>query len=213
MSSVRFNGCILLYITGSGSHSAHVWFLLLFNHFAAGSDPSSGCRQKEIMQPDNASRQSITLIASTMMPVRFRTNFKLLKLSICTAGSKHQEHKEWKECKCPKTKELLCCCFFFCFQAARLSTVCYCLFSSASEHSDEMTTSPTALLLSSWQAIQILAWILPAHSLCSVSLALFLSGFLHFHYFPSLFLLSLSLSFTIQCAISHRPSTLCQVSF
>lgn len=34
------------------------------------------------MQPDNESRQSITPMASTMMPVRFLTNFRLLELSI-----------------------------------------------------------------------------------------------------------------------------------
>lgn len=48
-----------------------------FNHFAPGSGPSRGCSQREIMQPDNASRQSITLMASTMMPVRFQPNFRL----------------------------------------------------------------------------------------------------------------------------------------
>ncbi len=80
----------------------------------------------------------------------------------------------------------------FCFPAARLSTVCYCLFSSASEHSDE-TNSPASVQLTAH----------PQHHFFSLTHSLtlfelldpFLFGCLHFHnlYF-FLFLLSLSLT-------------------
>lgn len=57
------------------------------NHFTPGPGPSPGhSRQGEIMQADNASSESITLMACTMRPLRFLTNFRLLQLSICIAG-------------------------------------------------------------------------------------------------------------------------------
>lgn len=46
------------------------------NHFVLGSDPSSDSSPREIMRPDNASRQSITPMVGTMMLVRFQTDLR-----------------------------------------------------------------------------------------------------------------------------------------
>lgn len=85
---------ILSDITGL-IRSPHASFLPLSIIFAPGSGPSPGRSRWEIMQADNASRQSITLMARTTMPRRFRTNFRLLQLSICTRGSQ----PEWSKRK------------------------------------------------------------------------------------------------------------------
>lgn len=73
--------------------SPHASFLPLSIIFAPGSGPSPGRSRWEIMQADNASRQSITLMARTTMPRRFRTNFRLLQLSICTRSSQPERRK------------------------------------------------------------------------------------------------------------------------
>lgn len=83
---------ILSDITGL-IRSPHASFLPLSIIFAPGSGPSPGRSRWEIMQADNASRQSITLMARTTMPRRFRTNFRLLQLSICTRGSQPERRK------------------------------------------------------------------------------------------------------------------------
>lgn len=97
------------------------------NHFAPGPGPSPGrSRRGEIMQADNASRQSITLMACTMMPLRFLTNFRLLQLSICMAG----KGKIWAS-------------GYLCFLSVPVASavLSFCpLFSSASEHNDETTS-------------------------------------------------------------------------
>lgn len=97
------------------------------NHFAPGPGPSPGrSRRGEIMQADNASRQSITLMACTMMPLRFLTNFRLLQLSICMAG----KGKIWAS-------------GYLCFLSTPVASavLSFCpLFSSASEHNDETTS-------------------------------------------------------------------------
>lgn len=92
------------------------------NHFTPGPGPSPGrSRRGEIMQADNASRQSITLMAFTMMPLRFLTNFRLLQLSICIAG-----------------KEKIWASGYLCFLSSGVRRFPFCLlFSSASEHNDE----------------------------------------------------------------------------
>lgn len=75
--------------------------------------------ERKIMQPDNASRQSITLMASTMMPVRFQTNFKLLKTLFVLWAHYTDSAKRVEEItrKCPKkTKRRLP---VFCFQACK----------------------------------------------------------------------------------------------
>lgn len=192
---VQLKCIILSYINGL-IRSPDARFLLLFNHFAPGSDPSPGRKQSEIMQPDNASRQSITLMAFTMMPLRFLTNFRLLQLSICTGGSQQEPHKEGKKLhvKPPKKSKGNACVLLLSCQHFINFTSCFRQLLSA-------VMKRTVLLLSSRQAIQILTSALPAHSLCSGSFDLFLSGCLRFHYFPCFFLLSLSLSF----AIVHPP--------
>lgn len=142
------------------------------------------------MQPDNVSRQSITLMACTMMPLRFLTNFRHLQLSICTGGSQQEgkkQHVSLQKNNKKKQREYLC----FVSKLPAFHRF-YFLFSSASEHSDE-TTSPASVQPTGHPDISISS----ARSLCSGSFDLFLSGCLHFHYLPCFFLLSLSLSFTI----------------
>lgn len=98
------------------------------NHFAPGSGPSPGrSRRGEIMQADNASRQSITLMARTTMPLRFLTNSGLLQLSICLAGKGGRRGRADT-------------CVSLSAPVAR-AVLSFCpLFSSASEHSDETTS-------------------------------------------------------------------------
>lgn len=78
---------------------------LAFQSLCSGIGSKPGRSQSEIMQPDNASRQSITLMARTMMPLRFLTNFKLLQLSICNMCSQQRQQKAEKELS-KKTKRL-----------------------------------------------------------------------------------------------------------
>lgn len=121
ISKCRTNCSILSDIYGFDSPDSRLIPPAL-NHFTLGPGPSPGhSRRGEIMQADNASRQSITLMACTMRPLRFLTNFRLLQLSICIAGKE-------------KTRALGTCVFF---PVASARSLVFLLFSSASKDDDE----------------------------------------------------------------------------
>lgn len=120
---------ILSDITGL-IRSTHASFLPLSIIFAPGSGPRPGRSRWQIMQADNASSQSITLMARTTMPRRFRTNFRLLQLSICTRGSQPE--------RCKRKGGGMRASGYLCFLSALLAFGrFYWVFSSASEHNDE----------------------------------------------------------------------------
>lgn len=113
-------------------------------HSGTGSKPWPQ-RRGEIMQADNPSRQSITLMACTMMPLRFLTSFRLLQLSICIAG----EQKIWAS-------------GYLCFLSSGVQAFPFCpLFSSASKLNDETKSVASVQVTGLQQAMQF-AYIAPA---------------------------------------------------
>lgn len=104
------------------------------------------------MQPDNVSRQSITLMACTMMPLRFLTNFRHLQLSICTGGK--EQHVSLQKIKKSRGNT---CVLFPSYRHFNGFTSCFRQLLSA-------VMKLPVLLLSSRQAIQILASALLARS-------------------------------------------------